>query len=118
MDLMRSAVVEAPVASLEPEVEYERHEVRRMRQTFVVNVQNGLHARPCALLVKTLQPFASKVEVEANGERASGHSIMGLMALAAGYGTEITFTITGKDAAEAMAAVGHVFATHFERAYR
>lgn len=113
-----SSGVEARVVSLEPELEFKRHEVRRLRQTFVVNLENGLHARPCALLVKTLQPFTAKVEVEANGEKASGHSIMGLMALAAAFGTETTFTITGKDAAEAMAAVQHVFATGFEKAYR
>jgi phosphotransferase system HPr (HPr) family protein len=106
--------IEGPAVSGEPKVVHGR----QVRQTFVVNLDNGLHARPCALLVKVLRPFTAKVEVQANSEMASGHSIMGLMALAAGYGTEITFTITGKEAAQAMDAVREVFATRFEGAYR
>ncbi len=89
-----------------------------LRRTFVVNVELGLHARPCALLVKTLRPFSCEVEVEANGERASGHSIMSLMALAANYQTPVTFTLTGVDAHQAMAAIEHLFDTRFEDAYR
>ncbi len=89
-----------------------------VRQTFIVNVRNGLHARPCALLVKTLRPFRCRAEVEANGEKANGQSIMGLMVLAAGYGTPITFTLTGEDAGQAMAAVSRLFDTRFEDAYQ
>jgi phosphotransferase system HPr-like phosphotransfer protein len=39
------------------------------------------------------------------------------MALAAGCGSKLTFTITGQDAARAMAAVQRLFATRFEQAY-
>ena len=98
--------------------EYTEAHTRRLRQSFLVNTTHGLHARPCALLIKTLQPFDSEVRVEANGEQASGHSIMSLMALAAGCGCRITFTITGDDALEAMAAVRGLFDTHFAEAYR
>ena len=86
-------------------------------QTFVVNIEHGLHARPCALMVKTLRPFRSRIEIAANGEVANGHSIMSLMALAAGYQSSITFTITGEDAALAMTAVERLFETHFADAY-
>ena len=88
--------------------------VRRVRRTFVVNTEHGLHLRPCALLVKAVQPYHSIVEVEAGAEKASGKSILGLMALAAAYGSEITFTTVGEDAVQAMAAVHHLFATRFE----
>ena len=88
-----------------------------MRRSFVVSLEQGLHTRPCALLIKTLRPFASDVLVEANGEQASGHSIMGLMMLAAGLGCPITFTIAGPDALEAMAAVEQLFASGFAEAY-
>jgi phosphotransferase system HPr-like phosphotransfer protein len=40
------------------------------------------------------------------------------MALAAGYESKLTFTATGKDAALALAAVKHLFDTHFEEAYQ
>ena len=88
-----------------------------MRRSFVVNLEHGLHARPCALLIKRLKPFRAEVLVEANREQASGHSIMGLMALAAGLGSSVTFTISGPDAPEAMLAVEHLFETQFAEAY-
>ncbi len=88
---------------------------RTMRQTFTVNLKHGLHARPCAQLVKTLRPFRSRVEVQANGQQANGNSIMGLMALAAGPKCKLTFTISGQDAPEAMAAVSQLFETEFSQ---
>lgn len=84
------------------------------QRSFVVNLEHGLHARPCAILVKTLQPYRSGVLVELNGETASGKSILGLMALAAGPGSTISFTIQGEDAFEAIAQVERLFATNFD----
>jgi phosphocarrier protein len=86
-------------------------------KTFVLMNRNGLHARPCALLTKTLRPLKCQVEVEANGGLANGYSIMGLMALAVSYQSRVTFTISGDDAARAMAAVERLFETRFEEAY-
>lgn len=94
-----------------------RTDASALRQAFVLKNRNGLHARPCALLVRTLRPFQCQIEVRANSEVANGRSIMGLMALAAGYEMEITFIISGKDSAKAMAAVRHLFETRFEEAY-
>lgn len=88
-----------------------------LRQTFAMTNRNGLHARPCALLVKTLRPFACDVKVEHGDATASGNSILGLMALAAGFGSRMTFIITGSEAARAMAAVQRLFETQFEEAY-
>ena len=88
--------------------------VQRVRQTFVVNIESGLHLRPCGLLVKAVQPYRAIVEVEAHGNKVSGNSILGLVTLAAGCGTEITFTIVGEDASQAMAAVQQLFDAHFE----
>ena len=89
-------------------------EIPKVRSTFTVNLEHGLHARPCAMLVKAVRPYSVTIEVEANGEKASGKSILGLMALAAGSGTRITFTIGGESAFEAMAAVERLFETRFE----
>ncbi len=89
-----------------------------MRETFVVGLEHGLHARPCALLVKTLRPFRCDVQVESHGHLANGHSIMGLMALAATRGSELTFTLSGDDAPQALAALSQLFKTNFEEAYQ
>jgi len=91
--------------------------IQQLCKTFVVNVDQGLHARPCALLVSTLAPFHCEVLVEANGGRASGHSIIGLLMLSAGLGISVKFTIAGDHAHEAMAAVEGLFETGFVAAF-
>lgn len=88
-----------------------------LRQTFAMTNRNGLHARPCALLVKTLRPFACEVKVEHDDTTASGNSILGLMSLAAGFESKLTFIIGGSEAARALAAVQRLFETQFEEAY-
>ncbi|NOS70385.1 MAG: HPr family phosphocarrier protein [Verrucomicrobia bacterium] len=88
-----------------------------LRRTFIMTNRNGLHARPCALLIKALNKFHCDVSVEHDGETANGHSILGLMCLAVGCESKMTFTMTGDDAPQAMAAVQRLFKTHFEEAY-
>jgi len=86
-----------------------------LRQSFVVSLKHGLHARPCAQLVKALRPFRSRVEVQANGQAANGHSIMGLMALAAGPESIVVVSISGVDAPQAMTAVSQLFEAGFNQ---
>lgn len=88
-----------------------------LHQTFVMTNRNGLHARPCALLVRTLRPFACTVEVVASGMVANGQSILGLMSLAVAYGSRLTFIINGSQAARAMSSVQQLFQRQFEETY-
>lgn len=88
-----------------------------LRQTFIMTNRNGLQARPCALLIKVLQDFTCGVSVEHDGATADGRSILGLMCLAVGYESKLTFVVSGKDAPQAMAAVQQLFDTNFEEAY-
>lgn len=90
---------------------------RTLRQTFTMTNRHGMHARPCALLVKALRPYACKVEVAAGGTVVNGQSLLGLMSLAVGFGSRLTFRITGGEAARGMAAVQQLFETRFEEAY-
>jgi phosphotransferase system HPr (HPr) family protein len=70
----------------------------------VVYIQNklGLHARPAALLVQEASRFRSKIELEVDGTRVNGKSIMGVMMLAAAHGSKVTMSIEGDDAEEAF----------------
>ena len=63
----------------------------------------GIHARPAALFVKTANRFACDIFVEKDGERINGKSIMGLMMLAAGPGSQLIIHAHGADAAQAVA---------------
>ena len=65
----------------------------------------GLHARAAAKLVSCASRFHSDVFLLRHGQRVNGKSIMGVMMLAANQGTQLLLEISGKDEAEAMAAI-------------
>jgi phosphocarrier protein HPr len=70
----------------------------------IVN-KRGLHARASAKFVQCAERFQAQINVERDGQIVAGTSIMGLMMLAAAPGTQIKITASGKDAAEALAAL-------------
>ena len=65
----------------------------------------GLHARAAAKLVDLANRFESHIEVSKGDQTADAKSIMGVMMLAAGMGSEIEIETAGVDEEEAMAAV-------------
>ncbi|MGZ3142755.1 dihydroxyacetone kinase phosphoryl donor subunit DhaM [Lentzea chajnantorensis] len=62
----------------------------------------GLHARPAALLSRTVAELDADVVVRHGGEEANAASVLGLMGLSAPGGSSITVVATGKDAREAV----------------
>lgn len=62
----------------------------------------GLHARAAAQFVQLASSFTSSIEIEKNGRRVNGKSIMGVMMLAASKGSEITIYADGEDEDEGM----------------
>ncbi len=73
----------------------------------------GLHARAAAKFVKCAGAFESEIAVERNGRRVNGKSIMGIMTLAAAYGTSIRLEADGVDEAAAVAALTQLIAGRF-----
>jgi len=73
-------------------------------QTAEVRIINklGLHARAAAKLVSLASTFESAIDVEKEGRRVNGKSIMGVMMLAASQGTTLTLHIEGPDEDEAQ----------------
>jgi len=67
--------------------------------------KKGLHARASAKFVHTVDQFDAVVKVTRGSETVGGNSIMGLMMLAAGPGTQITVEASGKEAAEVIEAL-------------
>ena len=63
----------------------------------------ALHARPAGMFVRTAASFAASIEVEANGKRANGKSILEILGLGADGGTELAISASGDDAVEAVA---------------
>ncbi|MEY4069712.1 MAG: hypothetical protein RL721_326 [Candidatus Eisenbacteria bacterium] len=71
----------------------------------LIRNQLGLHARACALFVKTSSRFKSEVFVSRDDLEVNGKSIMGVMMLAAEEGSTITVRATGDDEAAAIEAL-------------
>ena len=70
-----------------------------------INNKLGLHARASAKLTKLAASFRSEVFMSRNGRRVNAKSIMGVMMLAAGLGTDVEVETEGADEAEAMDAL-------------
>ena len=73
----------------------------------------GLHARAAAKFVSCAASFSSRVKVGAGGKLVDGKSIMSVMMLAAGKGTELELQISGSDEDRAVAALCDLIADRF-----
>lgn len=62
----------------------------------------GMHARAAAQFVHMASSFVSHIEIEKDGRRVNGKSIMGVMMLAASKGSKITLYASGEDEEESM----------------
>ena len=65
----------------------------------------GMHARASAKFVTLAAQFKSDVTLGRNGQHANGKSIMGIMMLAAGKGTQVDLAVHGDDEQQAMEAL-------------
>jgi phosphocarrier protein len=74
----------------------------------VANAQ-GLHARPCHAIVSTALAFRSELRIHGRGREVNGKSILELMTLSAGPGTELELVARGPDAEELLAALVVLF---------
>jgi len=82
-------------------------------RTFLIKNKLGLHARPAALFVQTVNKFAGKIRVIKNGEEVDGKSIMGLLTLAAGYGSKIKIIVNGDKEDEILDKIGKLIKNKF-----
>jgi phosphocarrier protein len=79
----------------------------------IVN-QRGLHARAAAKFVRTAEAFDARVQVIRDDQSVAGTSILGLMLLGAGPGTELTLEASGPQADQALAALGDLIDRGFD----
>jgi phosphocarrier protein len=74
-------------------------------QQLTIRNQKGLHARASAMFARTAERFDARITVTRDGTSLGGTSIMGLLMLAAGPGSNILVTTTGRQAREALDAI-------------
>ena len=75
--------------------------------------KRGLHARASAKFVTLAAAQTAAVEVEKDGSKVCGTSIMGLMMLGAAMGDSITISAEGEGADEAVAALADLVEAKF-----
>ena len=76
-----------------------------IKSTITISNKLGLHARASAKLTKLAGSFRSDIFMSRNGRRVNAKSIMGVMMLAAGLGTEIEIEVNGDDEQAALSAI-------------
>jgi phosphocarrier protein HPr len=76
-----------------------------IRSTLRISNKLGLHARASAKLTKLAGSFASDIHLSRNGRRVNAKSIMGVMMLAAGVGSEVELETEGPDEQAASDAI-------------
>lgn len=76
----------------------------------------GLHARAAAKLVETVAPFKSSIRIGRGERLVEARSIMALLMLGAGQGSQLTLQVSGDDAEAAVAAIQSLLARRFDEA--
>lgn len=82
-------------------------------RTVVIVNKYGLHARPAAEFVKLAGKYRSDITVRKDDLEVNGKSIMGMMMLAAEYGTSITIRASGDDAVDAVEGLSDLVSGRF-----
>ncbi len=82
----------------------------------IVTIQNraGMHTRPAAMLVKLASTFEAEFFIAKDGIKINGKSIIGVMTLAAEYGSTLRLQFEGPDAEQAADAIVDLFERGFD----
>jgi len=83
-------------------------------QEVVIKNRAGIHARPAALLVQRANEYECQVYIQKGDDRINAKSIMGILALGAGFKTTLQIIADGEDEAEALSALVQLFENRFE----
>ncbi len=76
-----------------------------IQRTVLITNKRGLHARASAKFVTLASAQPAAIEVEKDGSRVAGTSIMGLMMLGAAMGDHVTISAIGDGAEAAVSAL-------------
>lgn len=84
-----------------------------IKSTTTINNKLGLHARASAKLTKLAGSFPCEVWMSRGERRVNAKSIMGVMMLAAGIGSQIEIETNGEQEQQAMEALLNLVADKF-----
>ncbi|MCK4694345.1 MAG: HPr family phosphocarrier protein [Candidatus Cloacimonetes bacterium] len=84
-----------------------------IRKTIVIANKLGMHARPATLIVKAASKYRSDFRIIKEDMEINGKSIMGVMTLAAEYGSELELVADGVDEEFLIKEIAELFASKF-----
>jgi phosphocarrier protein len=87
-----------------------------IKRSIRISNKLGLHARASAKLTQLASRFQSGIWIERSGRRVNAKSIMGVMMLAAGIGSNVELEVDGPDENAAADAVEKLFGEKFGEA--
>ena len=70
-----------------------------------IQIQNGLEARPVAVLVQVASQYSSSIYVEVEDKKVNAKSIMGMMTLGLNVGESVTICAEGTDEEAAIEGI-------------
>jgi phosphocarrier protein len=70
--------------------------------TVTIKNKLGLHARAASAFVKLSSKFEADITLQKDGQVVNGKSILGIMTLAAGEGSQLMLSTSGKDSEQAL----------------
>jgi len=88
-----------------------------IEKTVTVTNKLGLHARPSAKVVQTATKFRSEIMLCKGTMVINAKSMLGVMALAAEFGSELVLRVEGEDEKEAAREIVRLFKQKFKDAY-
>ena len=86
---------------------------KKVERKVIIKNKNGIHARPAALFVQLANKFESDIYIMKDSIEVNGKSIIGIMTLAASYGTKLKLRAEGTDAKEAIDSLTKLFNEKF-----
>lgn len=75
------------------------------KRNIQIQLENGLEARPVALLVQEASKYDSTIYIQSGDKRVNAKSIMGMMSLGLNTGEELVVSADGKDEEAALTGI-------------
>jgi len=88
-----------------------------VKKDFVLEAEEGLHARPASMLAKVAMRFTCDIKLMKSGKSDKvfqPKSILSLMSVGAGKGERLTFVAEGDDEVQAMESISQLFTSNFQ----
>ncbi|MBP5413690.1 MAG: HPr family phosphocarrier protein [Lachnospiraceae bacterium] len=76
-----------------------------INKEITIRLENGLEARPVALLVQVASQYDSSVYLETGDKRVNAKSIMGMMSLGLDLGEKVNVVVDGVDENDALTGI-------------